>query len=136
MTPESSDLTVSRKEKTPHATLIEASCAPMFGNIKDSLGIDLTSEKILQFAESSKVKNKAVQLAVHICEILLSEIRDEQSGNAHIHTTRDIREKIRYISESHGIQSQELVRLHAGYDLPLVINSELFELAKEFIAQL
>ncbi len=136
MTLECSGFDHSEKPVASLSMLIEASCAPMFGEINSSLGIEITSAKIIHFAEKNKVRNDAVQLAVHICELLLLGIRDEQNGNAHIHTTAPIREKIRYITNVHTTQSKEIVALHDKYHLPLKLESNLIPLAQEFLEQI
>ena len=136
MTPECSNFDHSEKSVASLSMRIEASCAPMFGEIRSSLAIEVTSEKIIQFAEKNNVKKDAVQLAVHICELLLEGIRDEQNGNPHIHTRGSIREKIRYITTAHTVQSKEIVALHGRYNLPLKLQPELLTLAKQFLEQL
>ena len=136
MNPERNGFDAFRKEVTPHKTLVEASCAPLFQRIRADLGIDLTSEKIISFAKRNGIEEHAVQLATHVCEILLSSIRDEQNGNAYIHTTKHIREMIRRLAKSHNEKSRKLVLLYTDNHLPLVTNTKMFDLAKLFIEEL
>lgn len=136
MTLESDTSTPSGKEKASLHTLVEASCEPMFGKIKYLLDIDLTSQQIIDFAERNEIKAHAVSLAVHICDILLSGMRNEQNGDTYIHTTKDIRKKIRHLLKTHAEQSSELLNLHKRYDLPLVMRPNLVKLAQQFLEEL
>jgi len=136
MAPENNDSNYIPKENLPLDALVEASCAPMFSKIKNLLEIDLTTDRIIQFAELHKERDNSVPLAIHICNILLSGIRNEQNGTTYIHTTSEIRQKIREILESHAPQSQELIELHRKYNLTLTIQTDLLKLAKEFLSEL
>ena len=129
MIPEHSDL-------VPLSALIEASCAPMFGKIQSELGLDISGEKIMAFAEQNGRRDDSVQLAVHICEILLAGIGASQNDSTYIHTTTPIREKIAYITQIHKIQSGNLVALHGNFELPLQLNKGLILLAQQFIEQI
>lgn len=125
-----------RNELASLATLIELSCAPMFKKIQSAIGASINSDEIIAFAKRNGRKNESVQLATHICGILLEGIRAAQNDYTCIHTSKSVREKIAHVMPAPPIQSENLIALYEEFDLPLYLKHDLLVLAKQFLEQL